>query len=132
MFKFFRALLIHQLCKIFALLKKSSSRYSLCFIILEIIFEFGEMATSPCNKFFSWVSVVDPHGSSFQKQHIKYQKDLSFCNFQYVEGVQNDTAIAMICPILYFASEKRNIVGAAINFGFYIIIKNFSTFFHPS
>ena len=47
------------------------------------------------------------------------------------QGLRNDTAIALIRPVFCFASEKRNIVGGAINFGFYIIIKNFSTFSHP-
>ena len=85
-FKFLRALLnssgVYNL--LFALLKSSLSRYSLCFIILEIIFGFGETKTSPCNNFFSWVSLVDPYGSSFQKQHIQYQGDLSFCNFSVI------------------------------------------------
>ena len=38
----------------------------------------------------------------------------------------------MTRPVLCFALEKGNIVGAAINFGFYIIMKTFSNFPHQS
>ena len=39
----------------------------------------------------------------------------------YVEGVCNDTTIAMIWLVLCFALEEGNIVGEAMNFDFYNI-----------
>ena len=38
----------------------------------------------------------------------------------------------MIRPVLCFVLEKGNLVGAATNFGFYIIMKTFSNFPHQS
>ena len=56
----------------------------------------------------------------------------------YVEGLGNDTALAMIQQVLCFALEKGNItsgfynIGEAITSGFYNITNNFSNFPNPS
>ena len=44
---------------------------------------FRETIASPSVRFFNFASLMDRYGSSFGKQHIQYQGDLSFCNFQY-------------------------------------------------
>ena len=55
---------------------------------------------------------------------------MSVC--MYVEGVRNDTIITMIWPVFCFALEEGNIVGEAMNFGFYNITKTLPNFPHPS
>ena len=50
---------------------------------------------------------------------------LTFFKISLIEGVHNDTNIPIISPVLCLASEKRNIVGGAMNFGFYTIVQGF-------
>ena len=92
---------------LFAFFRISSSKYSLSLIIPDIILGFGETIASPCSRFLNFVSLMDPYGSSFQKQHIS--RRLVFLQFLICIKIKiiagfvypGITQITLHCPVFF-------------------------------